>query len=89
LGEGWQKGGQNSLALGKQEENGSLSETLQGDTFLPFYRPGRNLNICALAAPKNTDAGQAAKPMSVLSPAEMAIESEVSAACSIAHTVLN
>lgn len=57
--EGWQKGGKNSLALGKQEENGNLSETLQGDTVFPFYRPGHtNLNICALASPKNTDVEQ-------------------------------
>lgn len=51
------KRGKNSLALRKQEGNGSLSKLLQGDLLLFFFFlfKDQNLttwNICALAFPK-------------------------------------
>lgn len=52
------KRGKNSLALRKQEGNGSLSKLLQGDLVLFFFFflfKDQNLttwNICALAFPK-------------------------------------
>lgn len=82
MGEGWQKGAKNGLALGKQEENGGLSETLKGDTVFPF----KDQDAPCLSQEHGC---RAAQPMSVLSPAEMAGESEMLAAGSTAHVVLN